>query len=839
MSSTVNPTRFFGLGGMQEIGKSTLVIEDDHDIVIIDAGIKFANIFLTGIKGMVPNYQYLQKKQEKIRGLFITHGHEDHIGGIVYLVQEVNIKKIFAPKIAIEYLKAKFDDQKINPKVTFVEINKMDSYRFESLTVDFWTAQHSIPDAFGIRVSSKHGSIMCTGDFRFDYTPIGNYTDFERLKEIGNQRLTALFSDSTNAMRPNHSPSERDILADIEMHMRSATRKIIITAFASNLTRIKALIEIGVKLGKKILVFGRSMVNGINIGRRSGYINVSDDVFLGKNLNGVEENQMLILTTGSQGEQLAALDRMSNKKHPKISIEPRDMIIFSSSPIPGNKIKIEHLINRLYKLSAIIKENGPDGYLHTSGHAYKAEHEKIFQLTKPKYFFPYHGEYRMSVAHSQTAIESGVDPKNVIIAENGQVFKMVDQEIYKTREKIPCEPIYIDGETISRDNSRIINERQEMRENGFVFVLIPFHKEKNLLTGRISIITKGTFSVRTGSQIIAEIRRLCFTSVKFFTEKNQKWSPPQIKQLIKNRLNAYFHRTKRWKPVILTKILYIDQKVDFIKEYQAKKGEKFMIHTLEKSKFDSNFEKLNLQNSDKNNEISKENPLKTDKFFKPKNLEGKISQKSSKNYYNNQVFNQDFKPKTDNYVKLFKKDNLKTTKLRRNLQTFDSKKSFNDSTSKKASFLWKKPQINGQNSIITSSFLTSLTDKKVKNEEDSLKSIKKFPTSKKLNLKTPYEKRAKVNKNDFLNLKNLTYNNRKNTNNHKSSHSLTEQKSFVPLKNNKPTEVFYRKNQKDDLFNSHKNWKMTKKPFFVQPPQDKITKQDNIAEKVKKQRNNE
>lgn len=363
---------------------------------------------------------------------------------------------------------------------------------------------------------------MCTGDFRFDYTPIGNYTDFERLKEIGNQKLTVLFSDSTNAMRPNHSPSERDILGDIEMHMRSATRKIIITAFASNLTRIKALIEIGIKLEKKILVFGRSMVNGINIGRRSGYINVDDNVFLGKNLEGVEENQMLILTTGSQGEQLAALDRMSNRKHPKISIEPRDLIIFSSSPIPGNKIKIEHLINRLYKLSAIIKENGPDGYLHTSGHAYKAEHEKIFQLTKPKYFFPYHGEYRMCLAHSRTAIESGVDPKNVIIPENGQVFKMYNQEIYRTNEKIPCDPVYIDGETISRDNSRIINERQEMRENGFVFVLVPFDRQKNSINGRISVITKGAFSTKNGTQIIAEIRRLCFASIKFFIEKQPK-----------------------------------------------------------------------------------------------------------------------------------------------------------------------------------------------------------------------------------------------------------------------------------------------------------------------------
>ncbi|MBG0730915.1 ribonuclease J [Mycoplasma sp. 'Moose RK'] len=634
MSTTVNPTRFFGLGGMQEIGKSTLVIEDDNDIVIIDAGIKFANLFSTGIKGMVPNYQYLQENQAKIRGLFITHGHEDHIGGIIYLVQEVDIKKIFAPKIAIEYLKAKFEDQKIKPKVQFVEIVKDEIHCFNTLTVDFWTAQHSIPDAFGVRVTSKHGSIMCTGDFRFDYTPIGNYTDFERLKQIGKQNLTVLFSDSTNAMRPNHSPSERDILADIEMHMRAATRKIIITAFASNLTRIKALIEIGIKLEKKILVFGRSMVNGINIGRRSGYINVPDDVFLGKNLTGIDENQMLILTTGSQGEQLAALDRMSNKKHPKINIEPRDMIIFSSSPIPGNKIKIEHLINRLYKLQAIIKENGPDGYLHTSGHAYKAEHEKIFQLTKPKYFFPYHGEYRMCVSHAQTAIESGINTKNIFIPENGQVFEMIDEEIYQTNKKIPCEPIYIDGETISRDNSKIINDRQSLRENGFVFVLIPVDKAKNLIAGRISIVTKGVFTLRTGNQIIAEIRRLVFSSIKYYFLNRQKWSPPQIKQLVKNRLSSYFYRTKRWKPVILSKIVCVDQKVDFIIEHQEKFGEKNQSRITQKNENESNFQEKNLEKiaifSKNSDRIEVKNSFETGTKFFAKKIKGEKQDQFSK-----------------------------------------------------------------------------------------------------------------------------------------------------------------------------------------------------------------
>lgn len=806
MSLMVNPTRFFGLGGMQEIGKSTLVIEDDYDIVIIDAGIKFANLFHTGIRGMVPNYQYLQEKQAKIRGLFITHGHEDHIGGIIFLVQEVDIKKIFAPKIAIQYLKAKFEDQKIRPKIEFIEINKNDTHRFESFTVDFWTAQHSIPDAFGIRITSRHGSIMCTGDFRFDYTPIGNYTDFERLKEIGNQKLTVLFSDSTNAMRPNHSPSERDILGDIEMHMRSATRKIIITAFASNLTRIKALIEIGIKLEKKILVFGRSMVNGINIGRRSGYINVDDNVFLGKNLEGVEENQMLILTTGSQGEQLAALDRMSNRKHPKISIEPRDLIIFSSSPIPGNKIKIEHLINRLYKLSAIIKENGPDGYLHTSGHAYKAEHEKIFQLTKPKYFFPYHGEYRMCLAHSRTAIESGVDPKNVIIPENGQVFKMYNQEIYKTNEKIPCDPVYIDGETISRDNSRIINERQEMRENGFVFVLVPFDRQKNSINGRISVITKGAFSTKNGTQIIAEIRRLCFASIKFFIEKQPKWSPPQIKQLIKNRLNSYFHRTKRWKPVILTQILYVDQKEDFLKNYQEKTTEKFVVKKI----------KTNLtKESEKNKEIPTKKGKKMENHPKTEQNYNKLAKKS------------DLNKKVQNLQIRQKNVNVKSSKTEKD-QENKIKKSIEKVTRKINSTL-RKTKNDNQSDILIEKSPNSNQKNPNKFKNKNPQKTENLVFFKKENLKKSYENDAKKIKKSLINSKNLPYNNNNNNNKENVKNSgdpqaLLARKKLYPLKNKKQNTLFQTKKQE---LNVPKSPKKFKKSNFITAINTKINKENN------------
>ncbi|UVD81641.1 ribonuclease J [Mycoplasma iguanae] len=557
----MKPTKLFGLGGMQEIGKSTLVIEKNNSIIIIDSGIKFADSFVTGIKGVIPDYGYLKENQDKIQGVFITHGHEDHIGGIPFLVQQVNVKRIYAPKIAVQYLKLKFEEKRIRNKVEFIEIEKDLVIDFSDVKVDFWTAQHSIPDAFGIRVQTEDGSIMCTGDFRFDYTPIGNLTDFSKLEQMGKEDLTVLLSDSTNAMRPMHSPSEKDILKDIEDLFRSAEKKIILTAFASNLTRLTAIIELAAKLEKKVVIFGRSMVNGINIGRKLGYLNVPDTVFVDKkNISKYQDNELLILTTGSQGERLAALAKMATGKHPQISIKHNDMIIFSSSPIPGNRMKIELLVNKLYKLGAIIKENGVDGYLHTSGHAYQEEHDKIFQTTKPTYFVPYHGEYRMSVVHGNTAEKNGVDPKNIIIPRNGEVLYLKNKKLTISKETIEVGPVYVEGDVVSKSNTQTIKERVLLGESGFVNVIVAIDKNKNTIIGRPRIVSRGSFYVKTSTELVEECKKIVHRSILFLIKNSPDWSIPQIKKLVKERLESYIYKEKRRKPVILTSILMIDKK---------------------------------------------------------------------------------------------------------------------------------------------------------------------------------------------------------------------------------------------------------------------------------------
>lgn len=552
-------TRFFGLGGFQEIGKSTAVIEHDDHIFIVDAGIQFANGSLTGIKGIIPDYQYLIDNEERIQGLFLTHGHEDHMGGIAYLVQNCNIKRIVAPSVGISYIKFKLDERKIKTNIEWIEIDKNLVLTFGDMKVDFWSAQHSIPDAFGIRFTNRNGSMFFTGDFRIDYTPIGSYPDFTKLEQIGQEDLTVLFSDSTNAMRPYHSPSEKDILKAIREYMEQAPKKIIITAFASNMSRISAIIKIAQEMNKKVVAFGRSMVNGINIARQLGYIDVDDSIFIDKkHVSKYDDNELLILTTGSQGEALAGLAKMAEGKHPQISIKHNDLIIFSSSPIPGNRIKIELLINDLYKLGANIKENKIDGYLHTSGHAYQEEHRKIFELTKPTYFFPYHGEFRMSVVHGRTAEKAGVNPDNIFIASHGEVYEMLDRKIFKTNDKIVSNPIYIDGEIASAKNTKLINEREQLGENGFVYISLLIDKEKADIVGRTKIITRGTLYVKSSTDIISDIRRIVHGLVLFTIKNSNDWTSSKLKKYIQERVKSYFYKTKRRSPYVCISIQYLD-----------------------------------------------------------------------------------------------------------------------------------------------------------------------------------------------------------------------------------------------------------------------------------------
>lgn len=549
------PTRIVTLGGLQEIGKSTIVVEYGDEIVIIDCGIKFADSWMSGVDGLIPDYQYLKKNEHKIKGLFITHPHEDHIGGIPYLLKEVKIPMIYCPPLGIEYIKNKFKEHKLTGIVDFIPIDKDLVVKFDNISVDFWTGQHSIPDAFGVRVKTPNGTVADTGDFRFDYTPIGNKTDFDRMEQIGNEGLDLLISDSTNAMTDKHSPSEKGILLDIEKFMREAKGKIIFTTFASNQTRVRAVIELAEKLKKKVVTFGRSMVTGVDIGLKLGNIHISPNTLIDKKqVSKYQDNELFILTTGSQGEKFSALVNMASKRHAQIELKKDDLILFSASPIPGNRIQIEQLVNKLSKLQVIIKQHKIDGYLHTSGHAYHDEHVKTFKLLKPKYFLPYHGEYRMSVVHVATAIECGVPAENNFLTKNGHVIEMIDHKARLTGEVIDIGPIYIDGKVASKTSSVIINEREALSQQGFINIVAVINRRENRILGRTRLMSRGAFYINDIKDEIAEAQKIAHGSILYLVKNDKNWTVDKINQILKIRIRNYFYKTKKRNPIIIPSI---------------------------------------------------------------------------------------------------------------------------------------------------------------------------------------------------------------------------------------------------------------------------------------------
>lgn len=557
----MKPTRFFALGGMQEIGKTTLVVEYDQEIVIIDAGIKFTNSIETGVDGIIPDYTYLANNEHKIKGLFITHGHEDHIGGIPYLITQVDIKRIYAPLFAIELIKERLRDKKIQTEVEFIEIKRDLVFKFENIAVDFWTSQHSIPDSFGIRVKTPNGSIMDTGDFRFDYTPIGNLTDFSKLEEWAKDGIDIFISDSTNSMSPDHSPSEANILVDIENIIKETKGKLLFSTFASNMNRVKAVIDMAQRNGRRVCAFGRSMIKVIDIAKKIKFIDVPESVFVDKReISNLEDKEVLILSTGSQGEELAALTQIAQGRQKWVQLTDQDVVILSSSAIPGNAMKIELLINQLYKAKADVKENKIDGMLHTSGHAYKDEHLKIFNIVKPKYFIPYHGAYRQSAVHGYTATQTGMSKDNVFIIENGDVVELRNHVVTQTKEKIDHGPIYIDSKVASRATGEVIAIRETLGSNGFINIIVTIDKAKNEIVGRTKIISRGALYVKESADIISQIQKISHGTVLYIIKNNPKWTKKDIKDSIKSRVKPFFYKLKRRNPVIVVTIMELDKK---------------------------------------------------------------------------------------------------------------------------------------------------------------------------------------------------------------------------------------------------------------------------------------
>ena len=548
-------TRFIILGGLGEIGKNMYAIEHDDEIILIDAGISFAELTVLGIDYSVPDYTYLKENENKIKALFITHGHEDHIGAIPILIQMVDIKNIYAPNQACELIKMKLADKNLRFDNLFA-YNSDNVYKFKHFEVDFFRTTHSVPDSHGIRVKTPDGTIVTTGDFKFDFTPIGPMADLHKMASIGEEGVDLLVSDSTNALNDGISNSESQVDAALNDIFDTETNsRIIIATFASNIYRLKHIVETCYKHKRKICIFGRSMESNIEISIKGGYINHKELFISPDEANTFKPKEVCILCTGSQGEPLAALSRIANLEHKHIKLRPDDVVVFSSSPIPGNALSISRTINKLCLQGVKVYTNSNISNIHTSGHANKEELKLMIRLLKPKYMLPFHGEYRMLKSHADLAIMCGVKKENTFILDNGDTLILDNHKIYQG-EKVKCDDIYINSSRASEVASQVIRDRKIMASDGILVIVSNIDmKNKKLLT-KPNIVTRGFIQVNDNTELINMLELKCSLLITTKLKENSI-NFQDIKSNLQTNISTYIYELTGRKPIILPIILDI------------------------------------------------------------------------------------------------------------------------------------------------------------------------------------------------------------------------------------------------------------------------------------------
>ncbi len=550
-------TKVFALGGLGEVGKNMYCVMTGNEIIITDAGITFPQGDVPGVDYVIPDFTFLKKNENKIKALFITHGHEDHIGGIPFLLQAVNIPAIYAPNQAVGLIRKKLEDKNIrfdNLKV-YTEDTRV---KFKTMEVEFFRTTHSIPDSHGICIHTPNGTIVTTGDFKFDFTPIGPMANLHKMARIGEKGVTLLLSDSTNALNEGISNSESKVDEALSEIFNRHHGRIIIATFASNIYRLKHIVDTCKRNNRKIAVFGRSMDNNIEISIQGGYIKNKEIFVTPEEANQLPPNKVCLLCTGSQGEPLAALSRIANGSHKQIKIQPQDLVVFSSSAIPGNALSISRTINKLYLQGVKVYTNTSLSDIHTSGHASEEELKLMLHLIKPKYFMPFHGEYRMLKKHTDIAVDVGIPRENTFVMANGDVLSLKKGVITK-KGNIQAGDIYVDGNRIGEVSNAVMKDRKIMSSDGIVVVIANIDTNENKLLGNPNITTRGFVLVNDNIELLKELEEVSKTAINSKIKNHVNYN--EVKSEIINVLSTtIFEKTGR-RPIILPVIMDIKKDI--------------------------------------------------------------------------------------------------------------------------------------------------------------------------------------------------------------------------------------------------------------------------------------
>ena len=555
MNNKPNGTKIIVLGGLGEVGKNMYCVMHKDSIVIIDAGVSFPESELMGVDYVLPDFTFLKENQDKIKALLITHGHEDHIGSIPFLLQSIKIPAIYAPRHAKELISVKLEDRNIryDSLYTYDEKTKL---KFNDIEVEFFLITHSVPDSHGISIKTPDGRIVTTGDFKFDLTPIGPMADLYKMATLGHDGVDLLISDSTNALNEGFSTSESKVDNALnDMFDQYPFQRIIIATFASNIYRVKHIFETCYKHNRKICVFGRSMENNIKISTEGGYIDHKEILIQPEELTNYKPGDVAILCTGSQGEPLAALSRMSNGNHKYVKLRPDDIVIFSSSAIPGNALSISKIINKLCLNGVSVYTNKSLSGLHTSGHANEEELKLMIRLIKPKYLMPFHGDYRMLKHHANLGIECGIPKENTFVLKNGDSLDLVNHVITKG-ESMPGADVYVDGNRIGEIGGAVIRDRKIMANDGILVVIINVDMKKRELLIKPNITTRGFIQVNENEELIKKIENFSENIVKEQL-KNPHATFAIIKSELTTSLIPFINDLTGRKPIILPVILDI------------------------------------------------------------------------------------------------------------------------------------------------------------------------------------------------------------------------------------------------------------------------------------------